>query len=102
MAAPTNVYTTTDIAAMLANPHCPPQLRANWDRLTTTAAYHAAAVRRRDIPALRVGDDAEDVDYWRAQNDSALGHLSSALARHEAIIPALIAGADPYAFAATR
>ncbi|MGI5138474.1 MULTISPECIES: hypothetical protein [unclassified Streptomyces] len=100
MAAPTTVYTTAELAAVLANPHCPPVLRSNWDRLTTTAANHADAVRRYADPSWHVGDDAEDVDYWFAQNVAALRQLDGTLTHFAALLPALIAGADPYAFIA--
>ncbi|WP_431958776.1 hypothetical protein [Actinacidiphila sp. bgisy160] len=73
MAAPTTVYTTANLAVMLAHPACPPMLAANWSHLTRTAANRADAIRR---------GDPDDAEFWRRQNDEALSHLDATLTAH--------------------
>jgi hypothetical protein len=95
---PTDIYTTADIAAILANPHCPPVLRSAWQRLMVTAESRATAIRRNADTSHRQEVDADDIAYWGSANGRALIDLDKTLKRLSGIIPALVAGADPYAF----
>lgn len=88
MDRPTDTLTTADMAAITRNPWCPPSLADAWHHLIRTANNRASALRRRNH---------DDFDYWSSANDRALAVLDNALTRDAELIPALIAGEDPYA-----